>query len=137
MLCLTNVASAELGGSLSSVQSDREYFNGNDQVTHAGAYDIHRITTAAGSNIREYVSPDGKVFAVGWSSAGHPDMRQLLGAYFEQYQRALQNPRKGRGPLAIHDPGLVVELGGHSRAFTGRVYVPELVPQGIDLGDIR
>src|SRR5271155_608861 len=72
MLCLSGIATAELGGAVSSVQSDREYFQGTNQVTHAGSYDIHEIKTAAGSSIREYVSPEGKVFAVAWSSAGHP-----------------------------------------------------------------
>ncbi|MGA3212706.1 MAG: DUF2844 domain-containing protein [Terriglobales bacterium] len=137
VLCLTSIAGAELGGTVSSVQSDREFFKGTVQVTHAGAYDVHGIKTAAGSSIREYVSPDGKVFAVAWSSAGHPDMKQLLGTYFEQYQRVLQAPRTGRGPLSVHESGLAVELGGHPRAFTGRVYVPGLVPQGVDLENIR
>lgn len=137
ILCLSSVAGAELGGTVTSVQRDREYFKGTDQVTHTAGYDVHEIKTAAGSSIREYVSPEGKVFSIGWSSPGRPDMKQLLGAYFEQYQRALQAPRMGRGPLAVHDSSLVIELGGHPRAFTGRVYVPELVPQGVDLENIR
>jgi Protein of unknown function (DUF2844) len=136
-LCITGSARAELGGNAATVQNDQQALKGTQQVVHGAGYDAYEIKTPAGASVREYVAQNGKVFAIGWSSPGHPDMRQLLGTYFEQYQQALQAPRHGRGPLSVHQPGLVVELGGHPRAFVGRVYVPGLLPAGVDPEKIR
>jgi len=37
----------------------------------------------------------------------------------------------------IQEPGLVVQTGGHMRAYFGRAYVPELVPQGVTIEEIQ
>ena len=67
-------------------------------------------------------------------------MRQILAGYFGQYQQATQaqvNSRAGRRPLVIDQPGLVVQSGGHMRSFTGRAYIPEMLPQGVSAEAIR
>jgi len=69
-----------------------------------------------------------------------PDLRQLLGGYFEQYRTALQarsGPRVSRRPVAIEQPGLVVQVGGHLRAFAGRAYVPDMLPSGVRAEEIQ
>jgi hypothetical protein len=90
--------------------------------------------------VREYVSADGKVFAVAWHGPWLPDMRQILGTYFEQYAQAMQAQGDGRvrrRPVMIEQPGLVVQIGGHMRAFSGRAYVPEMLPSGVRVEDIQ
>jgi hypothetical protein len=90
--------------------------------------------------VREFVSSAGKVFAVAWQGPIHPDLQQLLGTYYEQYTQAVQAQRatrKGRGPLLIQEPGLVVQVSGHMRAFVGRAYVPQMMPAGVKVEDIR
>jgi Protein of unknown function (DUF2844) len=37
----------------------------------------------------------------------------------------------------IKEAGLVVEVSGHPRAFTGRSYVPEMLPPGVRAEEIR
>jgi hypothetical protein len=89
--------------------------------------------------VREYASASGKVFAVAWRGPFLPDMKQLLGSYFEEFQKAAQaqNRRGGHGPLIIQQPGLVVELGGHMRSFAGRAYLPDEMPRDVQNGEIR
>ncbi len=128
--------SATLGGNVASVQADQVHIKGSRRITQAAGYAIHEIQ-APRSVIREYVSPAGKIFAVSWEGPGHPDLQQLLGPYFEQFQRAAQMKPARRAPLVVHEPGLVVEIGGVPRHFVGRAYVPQLLPEGVSVEQIR
>ena len=133
-------ASAALGGDASSVQTDQVHMQGSLRITRAEAYTVHEIRAATGTLIREYVSPAGKVFAVAWEGPFLPDMKQLLGAYFEQFAQAAQAQGNGRAasrPLHIEQPGLVVDLSGHMRSYSGRAYIPEMLPQALRAEEIR
>jgi hypothetical protein len=89
--------------------------------------------------VREYVNSSGTVFAVAWDGPWMPDLRQVLGDHFDQYQAAMRAPktRAARGVVSITQPGLVVQMSGHARAFTGRAYLPTMLPQGVRLEAIR
>lgn len=89
--------------------------------------------------MREFASPTGHIFAVTWQGAAFPDLKQLLGSHFEEFQQAVASQNRGGGhaPLIVHLPGLVVEMGGHMRAFTGRAYLPDKLPSGVRDEDIR
>lgn len=141
VLTLTTLpAFAGLGEDVSSVQSDRAHMQGALRITQAQAYAVHEIQSPNGTVVREYVSASGKVFAVAWQGSWLPDMRQILAGYFESYQRAAQTQqtmRLGRRPLMIQQPGLVVQSGGHMRSFVGRAYVPDMLPQGVDVEKIQ
>jgi Protein of unknown function (DUF2844) len=131
---------AALGGDIASVQADQVHMQGTRRVTTAAAYTVHEIQGASGTGVREYVSSEGKVFAVAWQGPYLPDMRQLLGSSFEQYAQAAKaqrNTRMRRGPLLIEEPGLTVEMSGHPRSFSGRAYIPGMLPQGVLAEDIR
>lgn len=134
-------ASAALGGTVASVEADRVHANGSlTRMVRTDAYALHEIRSAAGTTIREYVSPSGTVFAVAWDGPWMPDMTQVLGAHFGHYQQAMAaraRRRRSRGLVVIDDADLVVQMSGHPRSFSGRAYIPSLVPQGIDLGAIR
>jgi hypothetical protein len=113
---------ASLGGDTASIQADQVHMQGTRQMIAAQSYTVHEIQAANGTVVREYVSSSGKVFAVAWHGPWLPDMRQLLGSYFDQYiqaTKAQSGSRMGRRPLMIEQPGLVVESGGHLRAFSG------------------
>ena len=139
MLGRTLPAAASLGGDVSTVQADRLHMQGAViQVTTTGPYTIHEMRAASGTSVREFVSPGGTVFGVVWQGPFMPDLRQVLGAYFDPYQRAAQAAqarRSGHGPLLIHEPDFIVEQSGHPRAFFGRAYVPQLMPAGV-LADV-
>jgi hypothetical protein len=127
-------AMAALGGDVRSVQADQLHMQGTLRATAAASYSVQEIQSPAGTVVREYVSSAGKVFAIAWQGEWPPDMRQLLGNYFDQYAQAAKTQsgaRIGRRPLVIEQPGLVVQMGGHPRSFKGRAYVPDLLPSGV------
>jgi len=113
---------------------------GRLRTTQTQGYAVHEIQAPTGTVVREYVSPAGKVFGVAWQGPWPPDMRQILGSNFEQYQQAAQaqaNQHVGRRPLMVDQPGLVVHAGGHMRSFAGHAYIPDLLPQGVSAEAIR
>lgn len=133
-------ALAALGGDVRSVQADQLHMQGTLRTSAAASYSVQEIHSAAGTVVREYVSSAGKVFAITWQGQWPPDMRQLLGSYFEQYAQAVKaegSPRIGRRPLEIEQPGLVVQMGGHPRSFRGRAYVPDLLPAGVTAEEVQ
>ena len=109
------------------------------RVTQATSYQVHEMQ-APGSTVREYVSPDGKVFGVAWQGSARPDLQQVLGSYYATVQQAVQkekSQRAGRHPISIQQPGLVVQMGGHQRNFSGRAYIPNMVPSSVKAAEIR
>jgi hypothetical protein len=129
-----------LGGDAASIQADQICMQGSLRTSAAEAYTVQEIRGANGAAVREYVSPSGKVFGVAWQGPWPPDLHQLLGSYFDQYLNAVQTQSKsrvGRRPIAVSLPGLVVEIGGHPRAFAGRAYAPDLAPAGVTVETIQ
>jgi hypothetical protein len=136
-----SAAFAALGGSLTTVDADRAHVQGAlMRIVRSDGYALHEMRSASGTMIREYVDASGTVFAVAWDGPWLPDLRQVLGEHFEHYQAAMrvrQRARTGRGAVAIDDVGLVVQMSGHPRAFTGRAYLSARLPAGIALESIR
>jgi len=131
---------ASLGGDTTSVQADQAKMQGSRLTTSSDSFTVHEIQASTGIAVKEYVSPAGKVFAITWQGPAHPDLRQLLGTYFDQYSQAVQAQRAhrhGHGPLLIQLPGLVVQSAGHPRSFLGRAYVPQMLPAGVRVEDLR
>jgi hypothetical protein len=146
MFAFSPPASASLGGASSSVEADSARMNASRQVTQHNSYAIHQITAPQGTVVNEYVSLEGKVFAVSWHGQFPPQMQQILGTYFEQYVAALKaqahmnqaQPRAyGHQPLNLQLPGLVVQTSGQMGAYSGRAYLPEMLPQGTLVGQIQ
>jgi hypothetical protein len=108
-------------------------------VAHASivqaAYSIHEITLPSGTEVREYVAPNGIVFGVAWSGPTLPDLKATLGAAFDRYAGA--NPTRRASPLALLADDLVVYSAGHLRAFVGHAYLPHAVPAGVDVNVIQ
>lgn len=131
---------AALGGNVDSVQADQQQLKATVQTTQNSAYTLHEMQAEGGVIVREYVSQQGKVFGVTWEGPARPDLRQLLGQYYEQFVNAVEAAKSqqvGRRPLAIQEPDLVVQFSGHQRAYTGRAYVPQMVPSGMRAEEIR
>jgi hypothetical protein len=124
---------AALGGSVESVVTDQVRFHAKRKMVTMPEYTIHEISRDDGVVIREYVTPAGKVFGVSWSGPTIPDLSQLLGAYHAEFRNTLSAQPKsfGRRPAAIHNSDLVVETGGHMRAFQGRAYLNSMLPSGV------
>lgn len=131
-------AFAALGGDVASVQADQAHINATRSVSQSNGYAVHELHSPNGSVVREFVSSSGKVFAIAWQAPSLPDLRQLLGPYFDEFQKAAaQGHKPGHAPVFVEHSGLVVQLGGHMRNFTGRAYLPDQLPSGTRMEDIR
>jgi len=130
-------ALAALGSDLNSVQADQLHMKGMLHTTVASAYTVHEIQTPSGTVVREYATPAGKVFAVAWSGPRMPDLRQTLGAYFAEYTQAPRPLHPDHAHFEVADSGFVLQSAGHMRAYSGRAYIPQLVPQNVAVTDIK
>ncbi len=128
-------AAATLGGDAASVAADAQRLEGSVQTSAGSAFTLYQISLPSGTAVNEYVAPTGTVFAVSWQGPSLPDLRQILGpGYFSQYLAAAQTDGGGR---LVQLPGLVVQSGGRMRAFAGRAYLPQLLPAGVAVSDIK
>ena len=134
---VTLPAFAALGESAASVEADAAKMKGQARATAVAGYTVKEITLPSGTIVREYVSAEGKVFAVTWSGMSRPDLQQTLGTYFEQYKAAAAAPHAGHHHLTIRQPDLVLSSSGHMRAWRGKAYVPALLPPNFSVDDIR
>src|SRR5262245_33866910 len=110
-------ASAALGGSVTSVDTDRVHVQGAlMRIVQNGPVAVHELRSSSGTMIREYVNASsGTVFAVAWDGPWLPDLRQVLGAHFDHYQTVMQSKqhaRRARGVVSIEDSGLIVQMRG-------------------------
>jgi len=136
LLSLTLPAVAALGGDATSVTNDQLQMQATLRSTQKQGYTMHELTVPSGT-VREYVTAQGKVFGVAWQGATPPNFQQILGSYFQQFIQAGKAHRRGTGPLVIEQPGLVVYSGGHMRAFFGKAYVPDMLPEGVTADAIK
>ena len=130
-------AFAALGGDTASVLADRDHEKGTLQISSAASYSVHEITTSFGTTVREYLTPGGKVFGVAWRGPFMPDLRQLLGAYYAQYEQAAAARHVNHRHVSVELPTLVVHSSGRMRAFYGRAWAPDLIPQNVSADDIK
>ncbi|QDZ27845.1 DUF2844 domain-containing protein [Noviherbaspirillum sp. UKPF54] len=130
--CISGLAHAALGGTVESVQADKSAMHAKAQVMPgAGSYSVHEIQLPSGTVVREYVSLDGKVFAIAWEGPSLPDIRQLLGAYFDRFATAMQGKHRAQRHAVVSQPDLVIQSHGRMGAFSGRAYLPQALPQGV------
>jgi hypothetical protein len=131
-------AFAALGADVTSVQADLTHMKGSVRVTETTGFSMHEISTAYGTHVREFTGSDGKVFAVAWDGPVNPDLRQVLGSYYDQFVAAAAAAHGGsHRHLAIEQPGLVLQNNGRMRAFSGRAWVPAMLPQNFSVDQIQ
>lgn len=136
-LAAATPAAAALGGTEATVSADQAQMSMTLRTMPGSRFTVHELTAASGTTVREYVAPTGLVFGVAWQGSSMPDLRQVLGTYFEQYVEAAAARRTRRAPVQVTLPGLVVESSGHMRSFTGRAYLPQSLPQGVAAEEVR
>lgn len=132
-------AFAGLGGDTSSAQADSAKLNGQLSVTAGPGFTVQQIQLPTGTVVREYVSPDDKVFAVTWNGPFTPNLQQILGSSYEAFTAAAKSAPRGTDHhhLSVTQPGIVIHIHGHMRSHHGLVYVPSLVPSNVSLNDIQ
>jgi len=137
LLVLSGPAAATLGGDEASIVADQTQLNATRRIISSQKYTTHEIQMPSGTLVREYLSAQGQVFAVTWKGPLKPDLQQLLGSYFADYAAAASGKHARRGPVLVQQPGLVIQSGGHMRAFSGRAYIPQMLPSGVTVDEIR
>ncbi|HKT87787.1 MAG TPA: DUF2844 domain-containing protein [Candidatus Sulfotelmatobacter sp.] len=129
-------AFAALGGDVSSIQADQAHMRAQRRVVQNAAYTVHEMQTESATVVREFVSPDGKVFGISWQGPTRPDLQQMLGNYYSEFA-ASRPTRRMHGPVTIRTQNLIIQSGGHMRALTGRAFVPAMVPADVRVEDIK
>lgn len=131
-------AGAALGGTYASVEADRVHLSARMTSTSTAGYAAHMLTAPNGGTVREFVRPDGTIFAVSWRGPARPDLRQLLGGRFEVFRTASAGHRgRTRMPIAVREGDMVVRSAGHPGLFWGEAYLPGAVPAGFSADDLR
>lgn len=140
-LALTAPAHATLGGKAATIDADRSRLNARmaSQVAHS-TFTIHEMTQDSGTVMREFVRPDGTVFAVSWQGPQRPNLKQLFGdSYFNRFQsdnKANTRIHMRRAMASTHSD-FVVRTGGHSGAFWGFAYLPQTAPGDFPIQTLR
>jgi len=112
------IAAAALGEPETSVQIDAAGLRGSIKVTPHANYRLHEIQLPSGPGCASSQDPTAKVFAVAWNGPTVPNLRQTLGQYFDNYVTAARAPHSGHHRVQIRESNLVVQAGGHMRAFS-------------------
>jgi hypothetical protein len=125
-------AGATLGGDVASVEANHVHLGGERTVQKLQSGERHDLVLPSGIVVREYVGPGGAVYGIAWSGPRMPDLRELLGGYFDQLGQGDVHARGGLHRMSISGTDFVVRSSGHQGSFAGRAWVPSLVPPGID-----
>ncbi len=137
-LSLARPASAALGDTTASIARDRIAMRGNQSsTTPMQSYDVHRMVDPAGGVVREYADRAGTVFAVTWHGPRSPDLKTLLGGYYDRYVGAAAQHRPGQDVVTVHAPDLVLSVVRFQRVAYGRAYLPKRMPSGVTKADLR
>ena len=148
LLCLlaSTEASAALGEKISSIDSEERVFAASVRKTAVtnSRYSVEELQTPSGT-IRQYVSSSGIIFGIAWDGLTHPDLSQLLGAYFGDYQRKLHTLRadlkkartSARPPRSVTAATITVRKWGHVRHLQGVAFAPSLIPNGTSVDEIH
>ncbi|HEY8101065.1 MAG TPA: DUF2844 domain-containing protein [Burkholderiaceae bacterium] len=140
ILCYASSAWAVLGGAPAHLTTDQRSVTAMMHAAGAATIGIYTqidTTLPSGTLVREYVS-NGTVFAVAWKGPFLPDLKTLLGPHFDAMTtEAAKTTKAGHSQLTVNHPDLVIQSGGHMRAFEGRAWIPSLLPSGMDTKDIH
>jgi hypothetical protein len=137
VLLLAGPAHAALGGDATSITNDTAAFHASREITRTAGLEIHALRLRSGTTVREYVA-HGKVFAVAWGGPVIPDLRRLLGSYFDAYVRNPQGRGTGHHNMrVVRTRDWVVQSAGHPNGFVGRAWLTNELPAGFDLATVR
>jgi len=131
LVALPARAPAAVGDDVATIAADQARLHAQLTVSHTSAgYAVHELAMPSGVRLRHFVGASGKVFAVSWSGGWRPNLRDVMGAHYDDFIAATRGKPMTRGVARIQARGMVVVMGGHQRAFFGHVYLTELVPEG-------
>ena len=130
-------ARAALGEDADSVRADVAGLSGTLVVIAQVGYIVHELQLAGGTQVREYLSAAGNVFAVTWRGRSAPNLRLVLGRYYAHFVEAAQRPHADHHHLSIDTPELVLHAVRQPRALVGVAYLPSALPVGVSARELR
>jgi hypothetical protein len=139
MLAHAGPGRATLGEPADSIAADQKALIAvRPFLTVRNGYTVQEVSSDA-VVVREYISPAGIVFAIAWNGLNHPDLTPLLGKYAAEYEESLRHTARkpGRRSLSVETNRIVVETWGHMRNLQGRAYIPALIPDGVNVDEIK
>ena len=92
-----------------------------------------------GTVVREFATLQGLVFAVAWQGPTLPNLQELLGQYYSNFSKTVEQARaQGQRGSAVNlrTDELVLRSAGRMRAFEGFAYLPGLIPLGVNIDDV-
>ncbi len=129
---------AALGGPPADLGAHVVAARSSTVTTGSATYTMTESTLDSGTTVRQYVDAGGTVFAVSWSGPSAPDLKELLGAYFDTMVAHASGRRGGqRSRLALRRSDVVITTAGHMGALEGRAWVPAKLPVGFDPKDSK
>ncbi|WP_413289396.1 DUF2844 domain-containing protein [Bdellovibrio sp. HCB337] len=129
---------ATLGASVNSKATNLTAVNASQKVGSTEKYSNYEYEQN-GNTVKEFSSSEGVVFAVSWRGISKPDLNALFGSYFNEYTEAFDKVPKQYGvkSLSMKTTQMVIRRGGRMRDQSGFVYVPSLVPEGVNVEDLK
>ena len=140
VLLYAPLAQGALGSNVTTLQEDHRRVGGEWRLRTSAQFQVHEFALPDGGAIRQFVAPDGTVFAVAWNTRLKPNLEQLLGQRFADFQAGAAEVNKRPGikrNLALRHRDVVVHSISHLNAFVGKAYAPSLVPSGVNPDEIR
>jgi Protein of unknown function (DUF2844) len=131
------MASATLGEPESSVAAEPQQNRASIKASDLGNYRVQESQLPSGTVVREYAAPNGNVFAVTWRGPFVPNLKELLGRYFDEYTAGAKANHADHNHVEVRQSDLVVQVAGHMRATSGRAYLPQALPSGLAAGDLQ
>jgi len=132
------LAYGALGGRADSTDVDQKMLHARKSVRPGAEFTVHELELPSGTQVREYVDADGRVFAVAWRGSTLPDLKQIFGEdYLKAFLSSPPEQHTRHKSRTVREPGLVARSSGSGRFFTGFAYIPSLMPRTVREEDIR
>lgn len=134
-----NCSYAGLGDGVKNINDDKALFKAQSlKVIQKGKFSIHELDVPE-YKIREYVNSDQKVFAISWSGFTHPQMKQILSSYYDEFVEVAQKQKRTHGQRfrVIKTKNLTVMISGHMRNLKGKAFLHKGLPLGLSAYEIR
>ena len=106
----------------------------------SGVFQVRTTTDEGGTRINEYSTPAGQIFAYTWQGPTMPDLKTLLGGFYDSWRDGAASAQASGSALhatRIARPDVIVESGGQMRSYVGRAWLPGALPAGVSADDLR
>jgi hypothetical protein len=136
---LVSISYAGLGDDVKKVNEDKMNLQSKSlKITSKENFSVYEIE-APEYKIREYINSEKKVFAVAWSGLSHPELKQVLSSYYDEYVTVAQKQKRtyGKRFRVVKSKNVTLILSGHMRNLKGKVFLHSNLPRGLAAHEIK